>query len=111
MPTLLGIAGTEYDFVQGSDLTKHFKNNTSANDYIISMIGYGQDKLRMIRVGHWKYWIKGQEEFLYDLSKDPNENHNLFNSPAYSNVLSNIRHKMITALIDSEDPKPRPIQM
>ena len=111
MPTLLGIVGAEYDFVQGSDLTKHFKNNTSANDYIISMIGYGQDKLRMIRVGHWKYWVKGQEEFLYDLNKDPNENCNLFNNPAYSNVLSDIRYKMITALIDSEDPKPRPTQM
>lgn len=89
--------------VQGVDLTHGFNTNQPVNDLVMSMIGYSP-RLRMIRTHSHKYWIYGNEEFVFDLVADPGENVNLFpGSPTAA-----MRFQLLQALIRSEDPLPSP---
>jgi len=89
--------------LQGNILTSGFKSNSKINDYALSMIGY-RDRLRMIRDDKYKYWIIGQEEKLFDLQSDPGENVNIRNG----RILSQMRKKLLSALISAEDTIPIP---
>ena len=89
--------------MQGNILTSGFKTNSKINDYALSMIGY-HDRLRMIRDDKYKYWIIGQEEKLFDLQSDPGENVNIRNG----RILSQMRKKLLSALISAEDTIPIP---
>ncbi len=75
-------------------------------DYALNMIGFLlQDRLRMVRYGQFKYWVKGNEQVLFDLAADPAEEHNLAGG---HEALSEMRYRLATALIAAEDPCPLP---
>ncbi|MBY8986887.1 MAG: sulfatase-like hydrolase/transferase, partial [Candidatus Lokiarchaeota archaeon] len=51
-----------------------------------------------------KIKIKRAEEELYDLKKDPHENHNLINDPAYDKILIEMRQKLTNWMKETNDP-------
>jgi len=67
----------------------------------LSMIG-ADHRLRMVRLQNYKYWIYNQQEFLYDLTTDPEETNNL--AIGKSDLLNMMRYHMINGLIRAEDP-------
>jgi len=106
LPTLLhavGVGGTPG--IQGKSLLEHFKSDTAANNYVISMLCHSQ-RLRMIRTKSWKYWVHGAREFLYDLQNDPSEERNIAHSGKHA--LHAARYGLLQALIHCEDPLPLP---
>lgn len=108
LPTLLHIVGIDGSpAIQGKSLFNHFRSNAVANKYVVSMLCHN-DRLRMIRTDKWKYWICGQNEFLYDLLNDPLENENIASSDV--DALHNARFQLLRALIKCEDPLPFPRQ-
>lgn len=104
VPTLLQSLGLSAPRrMQGVSLRRGFISGDKINQYAISMIGY-HDRLRMIRVGDYKYWRSSNEECLFDLKNDPGEQNNIAD-PA---LLSKMRLVLLDALIKAEDNIPYP---
>lgn len=105
VPTILTACGIPTPAaVQGKSLLSFFDGDMPANDCVLSMIGYNP-RLRMVRTTNYKYWICGDNEFLFDLDADPDENVNLGrNHPAREELL----FKLVRGLIRAEDPLPQP---
>jgi arylsulfatase A-like enzyme len=93
--------------VQGQDLTSHIVASTTCNEEIVSMLCF-VDRLRMIRTLNWKYWIVGDNEYLFDLNTDINEANNLAGDQRYESLLNHARFRLMKRLIKCEDPCPYP---
>ncbi len=64
-------------------------------------------KNRGIRTKRWKYihYFEDPEEFeLYDIQNDPNEVNNLYSNPAYTDVVAQLKEKMIELRRELKDP-------
>ena len=62
---------------------------------------------RMLRTGHFKYWIYSegdQSEILYDLKNDPGEMVNLASNPKYKSTMDNCRKELIKWAKENKDP-------
>ncbi len=95
--------------VQGHSLDNHLINNSVCNREIVSMLCH-TDRLRMIRTEEWKYWIHGKNEYLFDIINDPDETNNLASKPECERMLNHARFRLMTKLIECEDPLPLPHQ-
>lgn len=103
VPTVLDAIGVAVPVaVQGVSLLRGFRKDVSLMDSVVSMIGRGP-RLRMVRTMAYKYWVCGDREFLFNLSSDPHERVNISKSPV---ALSEMRFRLIQALIRAEDPLP-----
>ncbi|PWU66600.1 sulfatase family protein [Gracilibacillus dipsosauri] len=51
-----------------------------------------------------EYYVANEPEELYDLEKDPFEEHNLINDPAYKKVASELREKVSKWMRETKDP-------
>lgn len=109
LPTILQSLQIEVPCrIQGKSLLLGFQTGSKVNNYALSMIGHSE-RIRMIRYGNYKYWIKGNMEVLFDMLVDPTEQRNIAKSDLVE--LSNARNMLIRALIDAEDPVPEPSNM
>lgn len=100
-PTLLETLGIECPAnVQGKSLVNAFSVNKPVNSRVLSMIGF-DPRLKMVRTNRFKYWYYGNEEYLYDLRRDPSELDNIVSSR--SDVLSYMRRELIKALLQAEE--------
>ncbi len=105
VPTILSACEINVPLgVQGKDLSAAFGHNESVNSAVLSMIGH-TPRLRMVRTANLKYWLCGDEEYLFDLVGDPREEFNLCVDPA---LLSRMRLLLAQSLIRAEDPLPLP---
>ena len=83
----------------------------TGRDYAYTVVERGQGRLgRAIRTRHWRYtkWPDGAEE-LYDLRKDPKEDHNLASSEKHPASLARMRKHLkeaITAASSARKAKP-----
>jgi len=97
MPTILDMAGmdTEIPNSPGRSFADHLKGNELAswNDAVFM----DQEATRAIRTRQYSYWKRlegtGEHE-LYDMQNDPEQNHNLFGSPDYDEVVSQLDRKL-----------------
>jgi len=77
---------------------------------------------RALRTDRWKYAVRApnldgrgpqftsdvyEEEFLYDLRTDPHERHNLVAEPAYSEVLHELRRRLLDEMRKAGEPPAR----
>jgi arylsulfatase len=106
LPTLLDLCGIRSNRgIQGSSLVDYIRNNSKANNYVLSMLCF-TDRLRMIRTNKWKYWMAGSNEFLFNVEKDKEEINNLVDTN--NKALYDMRYLLLKALIKAEDPLPLP---
>ena len=98
--------------LQGTSLVPMLKDpSLTGRDYAYTVVERGQGRLgRAIRTRHWRYtkWPDGAEE-LYDLRKDPKENHNLASSDKHAASLTRMRKHLkeaITAASSARKAKP-----
>jgi uncharacterized sulfatase len=75
---------------------------------------------RAIRTDRWKYSVSAPdksggadpgseryvEDFLYDLEADPHERNNLVADPAYADVRSELRTRLIQRIVEAGEPAP-----
>jgi N-acetylglucosamine-6-sulfatase len=113
-PTILDIANvTIPEHVQGLSLRPLFNgNNKSVHDAIL-MEYYSHENpfywtvnldYRTVRKGDYKYirWLRFQNQAeLYDLKKDPYEQHNLINEPVMEPIISELQQDMQLLVLDS----------
>lgn len=105
LPTILESIKVGVDRrIQGLSFVDCFRANRPGRNSVISMIGHFP-RLRMLRTDAVKYWIYGDEEHLYDLRADPNEERNITGNAA---LLHEMRFQLLRALIRCEDPMPYP---
>jgi arylsulfatase A-like enzyme len=105
VPTLLNSIGVAKPYrMQGLELNTPITAGSSVKRSVISMLGLGgpAPRMRMVKIGHYKYWVSDREEILFDLKSDPNEQEPIKNDK----LLSRMRYEMIQALIRAEDPMP-----
>ncbi len=106
LPTVLEACGVQVSAaVQGKSLLRAVADDRYVNDVVLSMIGH-KLRLRMVRTLHHKYWLCGDEEHLFDLREDPDEQVNLSSSSSY---LAQLRLLLAKGLIRAEDPLPLPL--
>jgi len=101
VPTILEMLEQEIGpGIQGKSLT-HIDFTRCA----LSMVGY-KPRLKMVRNSRFKYWICGDDEFLFDLESDPGETVNRADS--MPRVIAKMRQNLVNCLIAAEDPLPVP---
>jgi arylsulfatase A-like enzyme len=106
VPTVLAACGVGMpQGIQGRSLLKAVKSDEPVNSAVLSMIGH-MPRLRMVRTPELKYWLCGDEEYLFDLVKDPREEMNRCGHPVW---LSRMRLLLAQSLIRAEDPLPLPV--
>lgn len=109
IPTILDMVGVDKDpGLQGRSLLRHFKQNKKVKSCALSMIGHDM-RVRAITTNRCKYWVSGDQEFLFNLNQDPGELKNLAPLENRSGLLSHMRKLLIQALIRAEDPLPIPL--
>ena len=60
--------------------------------------------MRMVRTRRWKYvWNATAEDELYDLGKDPAEIHNLATDVGHSDILKQLRRRLVEWMRDVGD--------
>jgi choline-sulfatase len=108
-PTLARLAGLELpDAVHGRSFAGLVNNDEySERDYVFAEYNFcrnvftsdnryvGKPPIRMVRSKEWKLnqldWAKDE---LYDLKNDPGEHHNLIDSPAHANIVTELRNQI-----------------
>lgn len=99
-PTICGLAGAEVLPGDGKDLTDQIRNSyEDANRMVVSelytYLDDGNTSLaRMVRWGEWKYFTYSgfpEDDVLYDLKHDPNEELNVINK--YPDVARKLRQE------------------
>ena len=104
MPTCLDIAGIPRDQQPPSDgvnLIDLLKGDAKRSELIGNCSGY-----HMVLDAYVKYHYAqaGAEELLFDLEKDPYEQKNLINDPAYADRLEKLRKRLTESLTDFGSP-------
>lgn len=117
--TLLSIADIEIpDDFEGVDLKEQIGND-SERPYVFMQISESQCG-RAIRTRKYKYSVRSAalegftthssavyfEDYLYDLSKDPNEKVNLVKSKEYKSVRAELKQLLIKQMTDIGEKKP-----
>ena len=69
-------------------------------DYLYSVYAPGSDGWQE---GSSDYY---EEDFLYDLEKDPIEKHNLIKDPKYAQVRKELKEKLIEQMVNADEAKP-----
>lgn len=109
IPTILDIVGIEKPAgLQGRSLLRGFKFDQKTREAALSMIGH-DGRVRAVTTDRHKYWIHGNQEFLFNLVQDPGELNNLASGEDRIRLLSKMRKHLIQALIRAEDPLPIPL--
>lgn len=108
-PTLLELAGVSYERkMAGTSLVPYLKNETPEKVQTELFTQSNGNELygiqRSVRTKEWKYVYNGfdYDEF-YDLTKDPDEIHNLFNEYKDSELLKEMSKKMWQFAKDNSD--------
>lgn len=105
LPTILEACGVGISNpVQGKSLFRAVRTGEVVNGAVLSMIGY-QHRLRMVRTPRHKYWLVGDEEYLFDLREDPGEE---VNRSSHRDLAAHLRLLLLQGLIRAEDPLPQP---
>lgn len=98
-PTLMDLYGMEHpDGLEGNSLVPSFETKAPTDTEAISEFygKTGNDPMRMIRSGKWKYVHTHQDmPQLYDLSKDPGELTNLAFEPSLEKVKNALEEKVL----------------
>lgn len=94
-PTLLARCAVEHGPVDGRDLLEILETGEERTLY-----GTCQDRYYMILEGPWKYtWAAlGGKELLFDLSKDPYEQHDLAADPACASIREKLARKLASSM-------------
>ena len=125
MPTLLELCGIDNPMtVQGKSLLPLLRGETTVHKEQIfsewithALSGNLQDLLdvtpcrtvKAVRTGKWKYvHYAGEPGELYDLKTDPGEQNNLFGLAEYSEIITEMRLRLLDWLLKTEDQKPSP---
>ena len=100
VPTVLAAAGVEMPCMDGENLLPIAQDAAKAkgrDDLMCEHYGHGQDCFqRLLRRGPYKYIAhRGDMEELYDLSQDPCELRNLAVDPRSSDILKDMRERLI----------------
>jgi arylsulfatase A-like enzyme len=71
----------------------------------------GQGHAKMVRTHRWKYThdITGEVDELYDLQGDPWELTNLAGDPRFSDVLGEMRRRLLDWCLETENARPVPL--
>jgi len=70
----------------------------AVRDVVISEIGQRRPLHMMARDARYKWWADETREYLFDLTDDPLEQHNLVDEPAQRETLNRLRQRMLTEL-------------
>jgi choline-sulfatase len=70
-----------------------------------------EGRRKMVRTRAWKYVHDplGDQDELYDLSRDPWELSNIITEPGNEAIISELRHRLLTWSIMTEDSRPVPL--
>jgi len=111
-PTILEAGGLKCGNVHGNSLFGIINNeNKNWRDYaVVEFHGLGNAllSLRTVRYKNYKYGLNmfGKDE-LYDLCGDPDETINQIDNPVYTEVIKDIRYKLLEWMDETEDPLRR----
>ncbi len=101
MPTLLDLAGVGIpDTVEGVSMF-----GEARREYLYGEVGEGDHATRMIRQGRYKliYYSVGHTRQLFDIDADPQELHDLSQSPDHGAVLEDLTQKLISELYGGDE--------
>ena len=97
-PTFLTAAGIPEPrrHSEGDDLGRVVREETD-RDYVYSHFSQGASGLYLITDGHWKYTYSAadKQEWLFDVTSDPQETHNLAYNPCYHAQAARLRNALI----------------
>ena len=110
-PTLLDAGGTSFgDAVHGSSLLPICagENAEWRDDLMCETHGHGENHIgRLVITDRHKYVAnKGQMDELYDLQGDPYEMRNLMDAPEYSDILSDLKARLLEWQHRTKDDQP-----
>jgi arylsulfatase A-like enzyme len=113
-PTILDLAGVEVPAdLDGKSMKPLLKGISSPwrKDFLYEYYEYpavhSVRKNRGIRTKRWKYihYFEEPEEFeLYDIQNDPEEMNNLYDNPAFMDVVAQLRERMTELRRELNDP-------
>ena len=100
-PTILeyvGINNTKFDNSPGKSFSFMLKENKNNNvTEWKNEVYFEQEETRGISTNEYALWLRlngtGENEF-YDLTKDPEQNHNLYNDPSYLGIILALTDKL-----------------
>lgn len=117
--TVLNMAGiTPWDGLQGNDMAGLLNGNArSWPKEVFFQISESQVG-RGIRTDRWKYAVAApdkagnmdpfsssyEETFLYDLDADPHEKNNMVSDPAFAEVRSELRERLLKRMAEANEP-------
>lgn len=106
LPTLLECCGIQIPHgLQGRSLLPYIEGKRGSHRDSALMEHHGWKNLRTER---YRYLCESSgKEMLYDIGKDPREYADIAQEPAYSDVLSEMRGRMLHRLLEMERPLPR----
>ena len=106
LPTLLELAGIQVPpHVQGHSLAPVLRGVPVAEPGAALMEHSGWKTLRTSR---YRYLVhQDGREALWDIERDPGEQHDVAGEPAYTAALAEHRRLLLRRLIESERPLPR----
>ena len=119
-PTVLARAGVNpYNGMQGHDLLPLMKGECeSVRDALLieeegQRVMFGFDRrtrMRTLQTPRWRLSVYEAADWgeLYDLDRDPDECHNLWEDAAHSPVRQSLMHELLRQLIRSADESPGP---
>jgi arylsulfatase A-like enzyme len=93
MPTILDMAGIEVEIPNspGRSFAEQLRGNELAS--WADAVYMDQEATRAIRTSQYSYWKRLEgigEHKLYDMQKDPGQQHNLYGTPDYAEVVSEL---------------------
>ncbi len=114
-PTILDFCGVQRPpFFQGRSFRKLIEGETASDTpyqardsvYIEHKVPFKRS-WKTVRTKHFKYCTSDAgTELLYDLQKDPHEQHNVARQPAYRDTLEHMRHELIRRWFTVENQYP-----
>ena len=97
MPTILDMAGIDVEIANspGRSFAEHLRGRKLAS--WTDAVYMDQEATRVIRTNEYSYWkrLKGTGEHeLYDIQKDPEQDHDLYGNPEYADVVSGLDRRL-----------------
>ena len=117
-PTILDRAGlTPYRGIQGKSFLPVLKDGAAHRDDVLIEFNDGAAKygfstparVRTLRSSDWRFTIYADEDWgeLYDLNADPDETHNLWDSPGHQTLKGQLALRLAHLLTRQMDESPR----
>jgi arylsulfatase A-like enzyme len=106
----IGLNEIEVDDSPGRSLAPLLKGDPLLDSF--DAVFYEQEELRAVRTQRYSYfnYFSGSEKYnfedeLYDLARDPGEDHNLISDPAYADVIAELSTRIDTFFANYAAPK------